>query len=67
MLVILKVVLWVLGRLNLNEESAVDLMKSFGLLSYLLAENTMWNVHIRTRSSSGGKPGLKGRDQIGLI
>lgn len=67
MLVILKIVLWVLGRLNLNKESVVDLMKSSGLLSYLLAENTMWDVHISTRSSSGGKPGLKGRDQTGLI
>lgn len=46
MLVILKIVLWVLGRLNLHKESIVDLMESSGLLSSLLAENTIWDVHI---------------------
>lgn len=45
-LVILKIVLWVLGRLNLHKESIVDLMESSGLLSSLLAENTIWDTHI---------------------
>lgn len=46
MLVILKIVFWVLGRLNLYKESTVDLMESSGLLSSLLAENTIWDIHI---------------------
>lgn len=46
MLVILKIVFWVLGRLSLYKESTVDLVESSGLLSSLLAENPIWDIHI---------------------